>query len=133
MPAFPTLAALPTLPTLVALVALAALLIIFLYRFNYFGTGSSQIKALPKDGLVLFHAPWCGHCHRLMPKWRAVKEMIYHDGRPLQVLEVNADESRSIVLDAGVNSFPTIILYENGVPTVYEGDRSIESIYAFAH
>lgn len=111
------------------LVLMLAILLLYVLAFN---SSVSSNDRIPTNGLVLFHAPWCGHCKNLMPKWRSVKQKISRDGLPLQVIEINADRSHELVAAAKVRAFPTIILYENGVPTVYDGDRSISSIYSFA-
>ena len=56
-----------------------------------------EIVATPKGKLIntpwliMFYAPWCGHCKRLIPIMDEFAEL-YGDGERLSVGRVNCDE-----------------------------------------
>ena len=83
----------------------------------------------PEPTMVLFYADWCGHCTKLKPVWEEA------------ATKANADTTRMIKIDVGgknpehkevmkkyqIDGFPTILVFENGTPTPYKGDRSVDS------
>jgi protein disulfide-isomerase-like protein len=79
--------------------------------------------------LVLYFAPWCGHCKVLKPEW----EMLETAGvKGVTVSKVDADEEPNKIKEAGVDGFPTIIFYNNGEKSVYSGERTASAITAWA-
>lgn len=84
------------------------------------GSGGSEV--------VLFFAPWCGHCKNMMPEWDSLGSSIGNT----TVMKVNADENSDLVSQNGVQGFPTIIYFGNGMSNgngeVYEGGRDANSI-----
>lgn len=93
-----------------------------------------------RDILVVFHAPWCGFCRRLMPTLKELGEKLSHTGKALKLVKIDA--TRNEVPGVQVTGYPTIVLF-NAVkqrveieqrPAVhYEGDRSVEDLVQFLH
>ncbi|OUM64207.1 hypothetical protein PIROE2DRAFT_51355 [Piromyces sp. E2] len=90
-----------------------------------------------KDVLLLFYAPWCGHCKKLAPTYIEIAEEINKtEGSKVLVARMDATEN-DIPASSPWNNlegFPTVILFkadDKNTPIVYEGDRSKDSIYEF--
>ena len=75
-------------------------------------TAAATIVARTASGatLIVFHAGWCGPCHRLAP---VVDEVLR--GRPEVALwRIDIDAERSLAEDAGVRSIPALHLWRDG-------------------
>lgn len=111
----------------------AALLLLYIIYSKYtegFTDEEEQTKGTDKKILVLFYAPWCGHCKALKPEWDKV-ERKYSGHEKIQVKKVNCDENPESAKAHGVDSFPTIILFSNGEKKLYEDDRTAKAIESF--
>jgi thiol-disulfide isomerase/thioredoxin len=108
-------------PFCVACALLAIVVLYLLYTSMY---GSENFSGAG-DEFVLYFAPWCGHCKNFMPVWDSFKTK-----HPVKLVKVNCDES-GVCKERGVDGFPTMILYKNGKPYQYNGDRTIESLSEF--
>jgi len=78
-------------------------------------------------GLVLFYAPWCGHCKNVKPEWdAAAKQVGFCD-----YYAFNCDAHKDYVSKNNnglVNGYPTIIIYKKGKPAGnYDGNRDRQS------
>jgi protein disulfide-isomerase-like protein len=79
--------------------------------------------------VVLYHAPWCGHCKALMPEWNKFQEKGVEG---VKIKKVNVDEEKEATKAAGVTGYPTIILYNEGKKEVYTGERTAEALAEWA-
>ena len=76
---------------------------------------------------VLFYAPWCKHCHDLLPKYQEVAQ---RSALPMGM--VNCDENAKVVSLYGLRGFPTVMRFVDGqMEHEYEGDRTVASLAAF--
>ncbi len=108
-------------PALMVLIALVAVAIASKYLKEGF-------EAVGKT-LVLYFAPWCGHCKALKPEWEKLEKT---GVKGVTIRKVNADESPEEIKEAGVDGFPTIIFYNNGKKQLYSGERTAEAISKWA-
>ena len=90
------------------------------YSLNEDGSVDENI---PNDAVIIFYAPWCGHCKKSMGEFRKAQSM----GRG-KVILVNSDENADIVKQYGVKGFPTIM---KGDRTPYTGSRDASNIIDF--
>ena len=64
-----------------------------------------------KPVLVDFKAVWCGPCHYLSDVIQSVEER--YSGR-FEVVKVDVDEKPEIAAYYGINSYPTVLWFEDG-------------------
>ena len=62
--------------------------------------------------LVDFYATWCGPCRMLAPILEEVDER--KEAGDLLIVKVDVDEAGEIAAKYGIQSIPTLILFENG-------------------
>jgi thiol-disulfide isomerase/thioredoxin len=100
--------------------------------------------------ILLFAAPWCGHCQRLAPVWEDLEESLLNDDST-NVVKVDCTQHkrtinhRLLVLAAGlftavstaictvydVKGYPTLIfLRQDGAALAYKGSRKLVSLVA---
>lgn len=73
-----------------------------------------QQKVLNAQGRVLvdFYADWCGPCRMIAP----LLEELAREEPTAQIVKVNVDHSPSVSAHFGIESIPTLIVFENGRP-----------------
>ena len=73
---------------------------------------AAQINQWIRDkdrAAVLFYAPWCKHCHEMLPKYEKVAEK-----SSIPMGAVNCDENTKIVSLYGLRGFPTLVRFVDG-------------------
>ena len=86
-----------------------------------------------KDVMLLFYAPWCGHCKALHPKYEEVAKKLKEKNPKLVMAKIDATENE--VENINISGFPTIKFYagdrKGKMPIDYDGDRTVEDIIKF--
>ena len=86
-----------------------------------------DFENMEQDSMVLFYAPWCGHCKKVMGDWAKLKEQAPN----VNVAKVNCDDKPEMAEKHDVKGFPTIILFKGGKKVYFEGPRKLENFLEF--
>lgn len=86
---------------------------------------ASQSSGGEDKRVVLFFAPWCGHCKSVVPIWDQLAQKYPN------VIKIDCDQNPEIAKSEQVSGFPTIRAYVNNQYMEYQGDRSPESLEQF--
>jgi protein disulfide-isomerase-like protein len=131
---------------LVVLVIAVVLALYFIQRnegFENDGSSKALSNALidatsltPSKGecaVVLFYAPWCGHCKTFKPVFQEVMEELNGkktaNNKTLKIKMVNCDEEKELGKKYEVAAYPTVkILGDDGSVIEYEGSREKEAL-----
>ncbi len=64
-----------------------------------------------KPIIIDFFAEWCGPCRQMAPHFEELSKELEH-----QYIfgKVNIDDDRSLAVNHGITSIPTLIFYKNG-------------------
>ena len=93
----------------------------------------TEVLEKSKPILVLFYAPWCGHCQAFAPEYSKIADKFSKDNSNLTVAIMDATENQEFSMKLGIEGFPTLRLFEGNETYEYEGERSMESIGRFVN
>ena len=75
------------------------------------GNFSKEVLRSDKKVLVDFWADWCAPCRMVAP---VVEDIAKEYNDQIKVAKLNVDENQSTAARYGVQSIPTMIVFENG-------------------
>ena len=73
-------------------------------------THEEIIGDVSKDVLVLYYAPWCGHCQSLAPVWEELGESLVDSHVTIAKMDATANQ----VPGLSITSYPTLMWYPMG-------------------
>ncbi|KAF2346719.1 Thioredoxin domain [Trinorchestia longiramus] len=81
--------------------------------------------------LVMFYAPWCGHCKRIKPEYIDAAAELFNKGASGKLAAVDATKETALASEFSVKGFPTLKYFSDGrfmfeVPGVREKDKIVE-------
>ena len=79
--------------------------------------------------LVMYYVTWCPIARKTVPEFDKVQQLLL--GTQISFHKINAEDSPDLASAAGVDSFPTIILYKAGQKITYGGELSAEAMKRF--
>jgi protein disulfide-isomerase A6 len=97
-------------------------------KSSFGGGNSEKTSVMPKvtdSSVLIFYAPWCGHCKSSMDEF---KKAVAQGQGDIVLIDSTDESNASILSKYNVQGFPTII---KGDGTKYSGSRTAESIVAF--
>ncbi|XP_022911186.2 protein disulfide-isomerase A5 [Onthophagus taurus] len=81
--------------------------------------------------LIMFYAPWCGHCQRLKPEYEKAAAQMKTDGIPGMLAAIDANKEQSIATRFDIRGFPTIKYFVYGEVKFDVNVRDAPKIIAF--
>jgi len=77
---------------------------------------------------VMYYAPWCGHCKKLIVQWRVLADDLKEEKRII-IAKLDSTENDS---PEPIHGFPTLVFYPpSGEKEVYRGERTLEDLKEF--
>merc|ERR1711902_340048 len=83
-----------------------------------------------KKTMVMFYAPWCGHCKKLHPTWDKLAKK-YKNSDDVIIAKIDSTENE--IKGIKIKGFPTIKLFMQDVNKVkdYDGKRTVDGFVKF--
>ena len=82
--------------------------------------------SITKDTVLIFYAPWCGHCKRSMGEF---KDAVSQANGKVMMINSDDPDSKELIEKYNVNGFPTIMKASG---EKYTGPRTSSGIINFA-
>jgi len=82
--------------------------------------------------LVMFYAPWCGHCQSMKPAFARAAERVITEGLGGKLAAVDATVARDLASKYKINGYPTLKYFQDGaVAFDYGSGRDEDSLVDF--
>ena len=100
--------------------------LVVLCLLGYCVVGGSQENFEPGQVKVrLFSVDWCPHCQKFESEWAKLKK---NGPSECKYIKIDGDAKPNLLKKYNVESYPTIIIENNGELKEYEGKRTSKAI-----
>jgi thiol:disulfide interchange protein len=74
--------------------------------------------------IIDFYADWCGHCKKMKPEWDETAEKVNKEKKRMIKINVGeqTDEQQALLAKYHIDGFPTVLIFQNGTASSYQGD-----------
>ena len=79
---------------------------------------------LNKAYMLLFYAPWCGHCKTMVNEVTELGEQLYDEN--FIIGAINCEKQDDVAKKYNIQGFPTIYLSVDGKTQQYNGERTVD-------
>lgn len=93
-------------------------------------TFDDYLKSEP-SALVMFYAPWCGHCKRMKPEYTAAATKLKELAIKGKLIAVDAQKESGLGSRFGIRGYPTVKYFKNGEFAFDVSLREQEAIIEF--
>lgn len=77
---------------------------------------------------IKFYAPWCSHCRKLAPTWKALAEF-HKDNSEITIAKIDCTTEGKKCSEHNIRGFPSLKLFKDGREVDrYEGTRSLDDL-----
>eukprot|EP00941_MAST-03F_sp_MAST-3F-sp1_P004039 g4039.t1 len=87
------------------------------------------------NAMVMFHAPWCGHCAAMAEDYEVVGLTFGASGSNVLIASINAIQAKNIATRFNILGFPSLLWFplysDRNKPTLYQGSHSAEAMVDF--
>ncbi|CAF3708791.1 unnamed protein product [Rotaria sordida] len=91
-----------------------------------------SIVGQSRKALIMFYAPWCGHCKKAKPTFSSVASQLASTHKDIIIGAVDATAERDLGSKYSVKGFPTFLYFENGqLSSEYDGGRSEQDLLTY--
>lgn len=91
-----------------------------------------SIISSSRKALVMFYAPWCGHCKNAKPAFASVASQLATEHKDIVLGAVDATVDRDLGTKYNVKGFPTFKYFEDGkLSSDYNGGRNEQDLLQF--
>jgi thiol-disulfide isomerase/thioredoxin len=92
---------------------------------NYYLKGNQGNESFQGGNvrLVLYHAPWCPHCVKFMPEWKALGNNKEINGKNVEIEAIDCEANPEAAERENVSGFHTVKLYVGDESHEYDGAR----------
>jgi thioredoxin domain-containing protein 5 len=84
---------------------------------------------------IMFFAPWCGHCKKLLPTWNELADIEVGTKNYMKIAVVDCDdpENNDLCGAFDITGYPRLLFLKGDKYYRYTGERSIEKITQFVY